>query len=146
MADQWNNIGWTAQQPPLVNDSSGATPTWQIPSDVDTVTVTAEFHGFNGSVARGFVVFAAQTDHFVYTSTANPPIKAELMMPKWSASIGTDGKAILRIPATDTAVLSPNPFTYQVQVVIDYQLNETFKCSLPKATPNVNLVDITRLP
>lgn len=139
MADEWFTVGWTAQKPPTAYDNSGLAP-WKIPSDVQTVKVTAEYQSASGGRARGFVQARPLVDVLTHL-----PSKANVIKPKWSAAIGQDGLAILNIPASDASVLSPNPFQYEFVVTVNYRVVERFTCSLPAATPEIDINDITRI-
>lgn len=139
MADEWGTVGWTAQKPPTAYDNSGIAP-WKIPDDIETVKVTAEYQSASGGRARGFVQFRPLVDVLTHL-----PSKANIIKPKWSASIGQDGNAILNIPATNATVLSPNPFQYEVTVTVNYKVVDRFKCTLPAATPEIDINDITRI-
>ncbi|WP_020142216.1 hypothetical protein [Terracoccus sp. 273MFTsu3.1] len=138
MADEWNNIGWTSQKGVVTFDNSGLAP-WKIPADIQTVKVTAEYQSASGGRARGFVQFRPMVDVLTHL-----PTKANIIKPKWTAAIGQDGLAILNIPATDATALSPNPFVYEVLVTVNYRVVERFTCSLPAATPEIDINDITR--
>lgn len=138
MADEWNNIGWTSQKGVVSFDNSGIAP-WKIPNDVQTVTVTAEYQSASGGRARGFVQFRPLVDVLTHT-----PTKANIIKPKWTAAIGQDGLAVARIPASDAMVLSPKPFEYEILVTVNYKVVDRFTCSLPAATPEIDINDIIR--
>lgn len=139
MADEWGTVGWTAQKPPTAYDNSGLAP-WKIPSDVDVVKVTFETHSVTGGRTRGFVQFRPDV-----VSLTHVPSKSALWAPKWTAGIGQDGIASVNLPATDTPTLTPNPFQYEVVVIVNYKVVERFYCYLPKAVVEVDLLDIDRV-
>lgn len=140
MADEWGVLGWTAQQPPTQYADIQTAP-WQIPSDIETVNVTGEYHSISGGRATGWVTFKANVSGPLLYTTTN----AEMTMPTFTAFIGMDGKFSINIPATDGTKLSPSGFTYDVQIAVNHKLRETFSCSLPKATTPVDIHNIVRI-
>lgn len=132
MPDRWGDIGWTVQKAPTVlADSSNLAP-WKIPADIETVNVVGEFHSISGGRATGYVEFEMVLDGPLLYGNA------ELTATKFTAFILQDGTLSVNIPATDGTKLAP-AFTYKVSVVVNHRLVRTFTCSLPMATPVVDI-------
>ncbi len=136
MASQYNNIGWTAQKPPI-NYADISTAPWKIPGDIDSVSIVGGFQSMDGGRTTGWVEFKA-TQPLIHVATKN-----QLLNSDFYCVIGMDGLFTANLPATDTTALrSSEPWLYSVRVVLNHRTTDTGFIALPKDPMVVDFSDL----
>ena len=134
--DAWGIPGWTAQNfayPPTETPASG------LPVDIDKVTLTGKFLDGNGDPVDGWLYISMPTE-LEYT-----PTKTKIMPVSLRSEVKR-GAVSVTVPATDALNVVPGiaDWRYKLRVVLKGRtFLEAESVALPRATPTVDLFDIT---
>ena len=135
MADAWGTPGWTVNNGiPLTSDLPPAT----VPDDVSMTTIVTQFGAIDGKRQNGFVMFEASTDltHIPSGGISHRPV--------WLGRV-IEGRASVKVPATDNTTLSPEAWNYKVTVIMYGQAVRAFHTLVPTSlvdVPYTSLVPI----
>lgn len=135
--DAWETPGWTAQNfayPPSDLDDGV-----DLPVDIDRVTLTGKFLDGRGDPAEGWLYISMPT------ALEHTPTKTKIMPVSLRAEV-KKGAVSVEVPATDALTVVPEiaDWRYKIRVVLKGRtFLEAESVALPRATPTVDLFDIT---
>ena len=136
MADAWGTPGWTCTNGiPLTSDLPPAT----VPDDVSMTNVVAELMAIDGKRQNGFLLFEASTD------LTHVPSGGISHKPAWLARV-VDGRAAIKVPATDNTTLSPEDWDYKLTVILYGQVVRSFHTLVITSVEDLPFTSLVPIP